>query len=460
MRPVLRLLAFTTLLPCVDAVAQDAPAPADPSPWTFDGAVQVVPEGNMFWGLDEVFAPGSGYDDDSTWLEAYARVGWRDERPLGGATLYGGVSVLATGTVGTDVFDQRNQSDLALEEAYIGVKGGEAVRWDSSVGSRAFALNHGMLVSLGGGNGFERGALALAPHKAWELAGVVEVQAKHWSVTAFHLDPDELASSDTHTRIIGARVGVMPSPATTLGVSYLYVPRSEAIYPVAPVGIIPNARDGLRTWDVDLTWAPTEGALAGLSVRGEFAVQRNPAIDLRARGAVLDVAYQFRDTRWTPKLSYSPRWFDGDKPGTATLERFDPLFYDGSPATWSSGGNGSFAFYNANLWVQRLRVDLVLSPRDFANIGYYDVRAARANSPVQYGQAARLEFQDGQPVVVSGFPDRRLTHEWYLEHTRVLTPHWFLTWGIAIAKPRQGLRAVVPDARTWYGGLVNIAWTF
>jgi hypothetical protein len=162
-----------------------------------------------------------------------------------------------------------------------------------------------------------------------------------------------------------------------------------------------------------------------------------------------------------PRLSYSPRYFSGDKPGTTgRIERFDALFFDGSPATWSSGGNGSLAFYNSNLWVQQVRLELVLSQRDFANLSLYDVRAAQTNSPLQYGQAARLGIVENNLTVISGVPQKALTREVYAEYTRVLSQHWFLTAGVAGAKPREGLLALVPGGGSWWGGLLNLSWRY
>lgn len=449
------------------ALAEDAPpegnpaaAPAPPA-WTFNGAMAVAPGVNVLWELDEQFAPTADYNDNRTWGEAYAELRWQGAHTFGGGTsVYGAASVLGTYTVGKDVFDAGPGGRIAIEEAFIGLRGGNAVKWDVSVGSQDFRIGHGLLIATGGGNGFERGALALAPHRAWEVAGVAKLEGARWSAQAFYLDPDELKSSDTHTRLVGARVGGTPASWLSGGLSYLYAPRSEAIYPILPVGILENARDGLKTWNLDFTAGVQTPGAPGFTLRGELAVQRNSRIDLRSRGGILDAAYQFGDVRWSPKVSYSPRWFDGDKPGSPDYERFDPLFYDGSPATWSSGASGSFAFYNSNLWVQRWRVDLMPSQRDFININYYDVRAARADSPIQYGQAARLEFNNGVPVLATGVPDRRLTHEFYFEHTRVLGPHWFLTWSLAVSKPRAGLQAIAPDAKTWYGGLVNLTWSY
>lgn len=455
-RSLLALAAMAALSPA-------AARAGDGVRFDHEGAVQLLPQSGAFWGLAERFAPDEPYDESPLWAEIYAKGRWRmgDEAGTG---FYGAASLLLTGTVGTDVFGEGDTGRARVEEAYVGWRGVFGRReWtaDLSVGSREFRFGEGMLVATGGGNGFERGALTLAPHRAWSLAAVATLEQGAWRLQAFHLDPDELDSGDTRTRLQGVRAQWTGGEDRRLGLAWTRVPQSEAPYPTAPLGLIEDGREGLRTWSVDGAYEPTAGVLAGWSFRGEFATQRSDNFRMDAWGGIADVGYRFATARYLPRISYSPRYFSGDDPATPnTLERFDPLFYDGSPSTWSSGGNGSLAFYNSNLFVQRVRLDLMLSERDFFNIAYYDVRVAETNSPVQYGQAARLAIVEGQVGLVSGFPDRKLTAEWYAEYTRVLTPHWYLTVGLASASPRAGLKAVVNDPPTWWGGLLNLSWKY
>lgn len=428
----------------------------------YEGAFQLLPESGVFWGLPAVFAPGEDYDDSPMWLEAYAqaRISFGDPAGLG---TYGAAAVLATTSIGTDVFATGDTGRIRIEEFYLGRRWriGDSLTADASVGSRDYRIGEGMLYSTGGGNGFERGSLTLAPHLSWAVAAVARLEGDNFGGELFYLDPDELDSGDTKTRLWGVRAQWRQQDTARLGVTWSRVIESEAPFPLAPFGLIPNGRDGLETLSLDGRFEPKEGALAGWSLRGEVASQRSSTVDLDSWAAVAEIGYRFSGMKFMPKFSYSPRYFSGDDGGTpGTVERFDPLYYDGSPPNWSSGGSGSIAFYNSNLWVQRYRVDLVFSPTSFGNISYYDVRAAERNSPVQYGQATRLGVVDGSVALVSGVPSRPLTSEWYLEYTRVFSEHWFLTVGVAVASPQRGLRDVVPDPATWYGGLVNIAWRY
>ena len=67
--------------------------------------------------------------------------------------------------------------------------------------------------------------------------------------------------------------------------------------------------------------------------------------------------------RWQPKISYRYAIFQGDDPGTATSEAFDPLipgFYDWG--TWWQGEiAGEYFLSNSNLQSHQLRVHVTPS---------------------------------------------------------------------------------------------------
>ena len=459
-----RLAALMAAALPMGAMSQVQTEPAEPPiRFSLDGGAQFIAERDPFWGLAQQFAPDAAYPRSFHWLEVFVKPSLTARYPLGsGMTAYGGVSLYATGTIEEDVFVQGNTGRLEIEDAYLGLRGeADGWRWDVSAGAQSYRLGHGFLLASGAGNGFERGAAVTAPRRAWRMAGVARATAGPWTAEAFYVDPNELESGDTGTRLWGVLGQWAPVEGASLGLAHLRVNASSAPYPKAPLTIIEGGRDGLQTTDLIWTFEPRSGALAGLSFTGEAAWQRNERIQLKANGYGMDLGWRLAQVRFTPKISWSYRRFSGDVPETPDrLERFDPLFYDGAPPTWSSGSNGSFAFYNSNLVVHRLRADLVLSPRDFANLSWWKVNADQANSPVQYGQAARLTVTEGGVVLVTGFPSRALTQELYAEYTRVLSPRLFFTAGVAGAIPRDGIKALVPDARSWWGVLGNVSFKF
>lgn len=429
-----------------------------------DAAIQPIVQRHPFWGLAQTFAPSAGYGASIGWIESYAKPWAKLNQDLGaGFSAYGGLSIIASGTVGEDVFKQRDTGRVSLEDGFLGVRGKSSGHWsvDLSAGAQPYRLGQGLVLAVGAGNGFERGALTLAPRRAWEMTAIARVTRDAYTAEGFYLDANELKSADTGTRLVGGRVEWAPAAGVAFGVAFFEVVRSTAPYPKAPVTIIDSARDGLQTSDVYWRYEPQAGALAGFTFSGEAAFQRNARIDMRAMGYGAEIGYRFARLPFAPRLSYSPRRYSGDDPATGRLERFDPLFYDGAPTTWSSGGNGSFVFYNSNVVVQRVRLELVFSPRDFVSVSYWDVRADKANSPIQFGQGARVAIVGNSLGLVSGFPQRDLTREFYAEYVRVISRQLFLTTGIGVAYPQDGIKAVVTNsARRWSGALVNITYRY
>ena len=64
--------------------------------------------------------------------------------------------------------------------------------------------------------------------------------------------------------------------------------------------------------------------LAGLFSVATLAAVETKEVTYAGGGA--EIGYRFFKLPFVPRLSYSPRYFSGDDPGTTgTLERFDPL---------------------------------------------------------------------------------------------------------------------------------------
>ncbi len=237
-----------------------------------------------------------------------------------------------------------------------------------------------------------------------------------------------------------------------------YLNAFESIYPyvAAPVRLIPDGRQGLNTVHTYGRWTPLAERYPGWHLGGDYAHQWNDRIQMAANAFSAETGYAFSDMPLTPRLVYVYRLFSGDDPATSRFEKFDPLFYEGAPPLWATGSNGSFSFLNSNLEAHRISLNLTLSPQSFMAFYYWHVRADEVNSPIQFGQAGRVAASGGEPQLVSGVPDPHLSDDFYVEYTRVITPQIFLTTGVAVSVPGDGLRELVDNATTWVGGLINI----
>lgn len=450
------------------ALATPAP-PADPLLFisgpnrvklSLDAVTQLSGVTGSWWNLSDKYAPDSGYKPDRAWVETWIKPGIRlDTSVTDALTLYSGVSYVGSGNIGKDVFEQGNRGLWAVEDAYLGTRylfPNQTSSLDVSYGRQPYKIGSGMLVSVGAANGFERGATTTFARRAWEEAGLVKWAHGALSIDGFYLKPNELPSALTFTRLAGAKAEWSLGADQSLGVAYLNV--FESIYPyvAAPVQLIPDGRQGLNTVHTYGRWNPLMETYPDWQIAGDYAYQWNDRINMSANAFNLESAYTFKSRPLMPRLAYAFRWFGGDDPATSRYEKFDPLYYEGAPPLWATGSNGSFSFLNSNVCAHRLSLNLTVTPRDFVAFYYWHVRANQINSPIQFGQAGRFVVTGGEPSLVSGVDTPHLSDDFYLEYTRVVTQNIFLTSGVAVSLPGQGLRNLVTNSTTWVGGLVNL----
>ena len=468
--PVAACLAVLAAFHAAPALAQeDGILLSDTGPFRLRAGLElgllVTAQDNAFWKLNETFAPGQPFDASPAWAEGYAKPYLSFDADLGGTrVLYGKLSAIASYTAGTDVFDASSSGRVAIEDAYVGLRtGGEgALGFDLSIGAQRYELGTGMLISDGGADGFERGALIFGPRLAWENTAIARARFGSTRLEVFYLDANETESGDTGTRLAGAAVMHEVAAGRSFGAAAGRVLESEAPWiQAAPGGVgaptfLPGGRDGLEFVTAWGTWALNER----FTISADAAFQRNDDPDMQAWGGRLGVAYARPDLRFSPVFGYSVQTFSGDDPDTARLERFDPLFYDGSPAGWGSGANASLVFLNSNVTSHQVYASLTVSPRDFLTLRYFHVRANELNSPLQFGQTTRIDT-GGSNAVVTGVTDAHLSDDLYVEYTRILSPTTFLTAGASVSYPGAGTR----DQRggrtdVWVGAFANIVWRF
>ncbi len=431
--------------------------------WTLklglDAAIQGTSEFNSWWNLTQAFPPPNPYDPDMSWTEAFVKPSAKFEIAAGpDATLYGGLAAVASYTWGVDVFDAGNTGAATFENAYGGIRLSATpdMLFDFSAGMQDYVIGSGMLIQMGGGNGYENGALLLSPRTAWQMAAIAREKFDGLTLEQFYLDPNELESGDSATELDGVHARYDWSESEYAGLAYINVLKSDYPSLAAPLTIIPGGRDGMNAL---YGYARTQpfASLPTLWIAGDLAHEWNDRIDQSAWGGQAEIGYTATNLLFKPTFSYAFRYFSGDDPSTKQNERFDGLFYEGSPTAWATGGNGSLAFYNSNVKAHRFGVDLVLSERDFVKARYWHVMAAQEHSPIQFGQGAEVTFQDGTPILVVGVKNPNLSDDFYLEYTRLLTRNLFLTAGGALSIPGEGLRDLGKGKTDdWWGAFVNL----
>lgn len=428
--------------------------------------INLVAEQDLFWDLASTFAPQAGYDPNKIWFESYLMPGVSFENTLSPQdVLYGKASAAISGTAGTDPYDYGDTGRVTLEEAYLGYRLGAAdsATLDISGGARELKLGTGMLFANGGSSGFERGALKLGPRKSWERAGIARVVTGGVTGTSFYLDANETEANDSETTLAGGDLRFDSGKGGFTGLTYARILNSEAPYPQAapsgkgPPSVLSNAREGLETLSGYARTDPFTGDLKGWFVALDAAYEWNDEIDMRAWGGRAQVGYRFESHPWVPAITYSYQTFSGDDPNTTALERFDPLFFEGTPSSWATGSKSAMTFINSNVNSHQLALSASPTKQDTFILRYAHIRTNELRSPIQFGQSTRFEFPDGRDNIVAGVTDAHLADDIYLEYIRIQNANTFITAGVSASIPGEGLDATVPerDLPVWLGAYAN-----
>ncbi len=421
----------------------------------------LVAEHNLFWNFGETVAGATDFDPNAEWFEAYVKPSITFERRMSDrANFYGGLSSVASMTVGTDAFDAGDTGRVTLEEGYIGWRyEADDTTFDLSIGPRVFKAGTGMLIEAGGSSGFSRGALKLGPRKAWSFAALGGISHGGFTGTAFYLDPNESPDNDSGNRLAGVDLRYDSNPNALIGLTAGKVIESRSPYPKAPPGgvgipsIIPNARDGLEF--VNLYGRAPLAGLPNAFMAADLAYERNDRINLRAWAGRAQVGYTFAEHRWKPTFTIGYQTFSGDDPDTDRLERFDPLYYEGNPSAWSTGTKSSMVFINSNVNSWQVAASITPTPVDTFTVRIHRIEADQLRSPIQFGQATRVEG-DQVDNPITGVTRRHLSDDLYFEYFRVVSPNLFLTAGFSVSNPQAGIRSIVDDSPVWTGGYVNL----
>lgn len=286
-------------------------------------------------------------------------------------------------------------------------------------------------------------------------------------LSLFTLSPNDLDSNITNTDIQG--IDVRLEPGGTLqyaGVTAGRITESLSPYPQAGVdgvgapSIIENGRDG-----VQFIYGYSKLSLADAGQRVwtmevDISKESHDRLDMAADAARLRLGVQWSKQQWQPAITYTYQQFSGDDPATAKLERFDPLYYEGSPNAWSSGSKSSMMFINSNLRVHQLAIRWQPGAQHILTFRIARVLADELRSPIQFGQATRLDLTAGLSSVVSGVTARHLSDDYFIEYNHILNQNNYLNIGAAIARPGQGIKQLLTTEQIWTGGFVNLVSLF
>ena len=99
--------------------------------------------------------------------------------------------------------------------------------------------------------------------------------------------------------------------------------------------------------------------------------------------------------------------------------------------------------------------------RDAVTLRYAHIRANELRSPIQFGQGTRVETSGDVPALMAGVTSHHLSDDVFIEYSRILNAHTFLTIGFSVSFPGSGINSAVNGkAPPWTGGFANVVVNF
>ncbi|MBV8344418.1 MAG: hypothetical protein JO190_05405 [Candidatus Eremiobacteraeota bacterium] len=329
-----------------------------------------------FVAFDNAFdsPPGSvnaAFPGYANWVEAYMEPGVTATYHVARHVfLYGGVSYLESGTIGTDYSGSPHAWYGLPEQLYAGLRFthllGGGVTLDASYGQQNYVTGGGMLLANGATNGFDRGAGYLGPRTAWRQAGLLKAIDGEWSAQLFYLRPNEAPLLFDNTRLTGINVIWNPPGQLRLGAEYVY--SSSDIL----------TRNQMSTYELRARFHPFEHD-PYLWLQADYAIQGKPY--LSADGWMIQANYNFDRMWWKPLVNVGLYSMSGANPANALIwYGFDPLYFGGSVPQWLPGFALQTTLANTNLRDFDTSVTLWPWKQDSLQLNYLAANVSRVNA--------------------------------------------------------------------------------
>jgi len=277
-----------------------------------------------------------------------------------------------------------------------------------------------MLLWSGATNGAQRGAAYVGPRAAWANAGLVKASWQDYVLQALYLKPNEAPAVATGTRLVGVNAEWNPHGPVQVGGMYVHIPDSDIA-----------TRDGLNVYDLRARWHPLP-ATPQFWLDGEYVWQRKSGVS--ADGWYLQASYNALDAAWKPLVALRYAALSGSRPGRATWQGFDPLYFGNTDPNWYQGKIGSTQFNNTNLDTASVTLTLTPTANQILQLYYLYFSAAVTDSPLSIPAA-------GQPVPAGGgVPSKPLANEVDVSWTYTFNKNVNVNVVSAYAAPGSGYK--------------------
>ena len=359
---------------------------------------------------------------------------------FGGTEFYGAYSYLYAQTAGHDasgLSDGLNNPGAGdTEKAYVGWRSGTLFpalgknAIDISGGRQNYHIGSGFLIYTGSAAGGSEGAYWIAPRQSFQETVIGRFNSGPVKVEVFHLGFRAARAFHESGTTNGVNLEYAITSKNTIGFSYLHVYNTENL-----------AIDGLDVFDgrVDITPLPFWPQLA---LSAEYVFEQNGS-EFQSNGGFAKISYEFKDTPWSPTVSFRFTGLQGDDPDTIQNEGFSPLAYGMSDwGTWFQGEIiGEYVLGNSNLlsYLVGLNANPVKSLD--MHLFYYHFVIAQPESLAEN-------------VTASNFADEvDLIADWQV------TDRLSLSAVMAVAIPNEAARQFTGGRNTWFQSMLYAEWS-
>jgi len=378
--------------------------------------------------------------DAGSWLELTAEPEFDFDFKASVGDIYSALSFISAKTYSDDAsgltFGLDDPGSTRIEKAYVGWRSGSTFEKlgsdaiDLSIGRQDYSIGTGFLIYEGAANGGSLGAWWAGPRTVFKDTFIAKLNSGSIKAALFHLKTRPQRSGDD-SKANGVNFEYSFGEVATLGLTYIHVyDVHEEI----------KFLEGLDVWDIRLDLRPFH-SLPELVFSMEYADQDN-GDKFAAQGGFFEVAYTFKDKRWSPKLSYRYTTLEGDDPDTPKVEAFNPLAYGTSDwGTWLQGEiTGTYILENSNLNSHLIRLDLNLKENLEFHVLAYNFKL---DEPMSLASNVTSDnFDDEINFIVDWTIDKYMS----------------LSSVFAIANPNRGAKQFTGGDQTWTSLMIYFSY--
>ncbi|WP_143735890.1 alginate export family protein [Methyloprofundus sedimenti] len=380
-------------------------------------------------------------DTANFWWEFSTEAGLKASVNFFGDTeLYGAYSFIYAQTVGHDAsglsFGYDNPGFGYTEKAYAGWRSGTLFPTlgknaiDISGGRQNYQIGSGFLIYTGATNGGIEGAYWIGPRTAFKETVIGRINSGPTKIEVFHLVFDAAKEFNEAGSTNGVNLEFTLTSKNTFGFTYLHIYNTDN-----------KIIDGLDVFDgrVDITPLPF---WPQFTLNAEYAFEQKGS-EFQSNGGFAKISYEFKNTRWTPTVSFRFAGLQGDNPDTVRDEGFTPLTYGMSEwGTWFQGEIiGEYVLANSNLFSYLVSLSAKPTKTLGMHLFYYHFNIDQSES-----------LADN--VTAHNFADEvDLIADWQVLDSLSLSAV------LAMAIPGEAARQYTGGGQTWFHSMLYASWS-